>query len=344
MPRPPIGARLVDGKLVGVPVGGPYTIRLTLKEGDRGPARGHRPGLRRRPLGPGRPVEHGGGGRPDRRHAAGSAGRCAWGWTATGASAEEPLHWLVDSPDPVHSGDPDDRAERSAEAAQAGRKGAGLGLPFAVALVEQTGVPIGLVACAHGGTSMEQWNPAKKGEGGNSLYGSMLRQVQARRRQGQGRALVPGRERRDRRRGLRRSTRRSSPTSSPPSAPDLNQPELPFYYVQIGRFVNADDPKGWNAVQDAQRRLPERVPNTAVVSVIDLELDDLIHVGTQGLKRTGPAAGADRRARALRPGRRAPRRRSTASPAGRTTPCVVKFKGVNMRIGLRPGGWQGMGG
>ncbi len=24
---------------------------------------------------------------------------------------------------------------------------------------------------------MEQWNPAKKGEGGNSLYGSMLRQV-----------------------------------------------------------------------------------------------------------------------------------------------------------------------
>ena len=40
-------------------------------------------------------------------------------------------------------------------------------------------------------------------------------------------------------------------------------------------------------MQDAQRRLPERVPNTAVVSVIDLELDDLIHVGTQGLKRAG---------------------------------------------------------
>ena len=93
------------------------------------------------------------------------------------AQAEEPLHWLVDSPDPVHSGDPKTRAERSAQQHKTRTKGAGLGLPFAVAMVESTGVPIGLVASAHGGTSMEQWNPAKKGEGGNSLYGSMLRQV-----------------------------------------------------------------------------------------------------------------------------------------------------------------------
>ena len=62
---------------------------------------------------------------------------------------------------------------------------------------------------------------------------------------------------------------------------DLDQPELPFYYVQIGRFVAAGDAKGWNAVQDAQRLIPDRVPNTAVVAAIDLELDDLIHVGTR---------------------------------------------------------------
>ncbi|HEV3024024.1 MAG TPA: sialate O-acetylesterase, partial [Pirellulales bacterium] len=91
--------------------------------------------------------------------------------------AEEPLHWLVDSPDPVHSGDPSTRAERAAGAHKTRRKGAGLGLPFAVSMVNATNVPIGLVACAHGGTSMEQWNPSKKDEGGNSLYGSMMRQV-----------------------------------------------------------------------------------------------------------------------------------------------------------------------
>ncbi|MCL4218335.1 MAG: hypothetical protein KJ052_15210, partial [Candidatus Hydrogenedentes bacterium] len=38
-------------------------------------------------------------------------------------------------------------------------KGAGLGLPFAKAVAEATGRPIGLVPCAHGGTSMTQWSP-----------------------------------------------------------------------------------------------------------------------------------------------------------------------------------------
>ncbi len=43
----------------------------------------------------------------------------------------------------------------------------------------------------------------------------------------------------------------------------------------------------WNQLQDLQRRLAEEIPNTAVVASVDLELDDLIHIGTQGLKRLG---------------------------------------------------------
>src|SRR5207302_1603149 len=66
---------------------------------------------------------------------------------------------------------------------------------------------------------------------------------------------------------------------------DLHQPDLPFYLVQIGRFaaLNESACKYWNAVQETQRRIPERIALTAVVSAIDLELDDAIHVGTQGL-------------------------------------------------------------
>ena len=126
----------------------------------------------------------------------------------------------------------------------------------------------------------------------------------------------------------------------------FGQPELPFYFVQIGRFVVGANPKGWNAIQDAQRTLPERVPNTGVISVIDLELDDLIHVGTQGLKR----AGARLAKLALR---------EQFGQIGATTPTldrvtrgphntlVLKFKGVNMsaaapsRMGQTMG--QGMG-
>jgi sialate O-acetylesterase len=114
---------------------------------------------------------------------------------------------------------------------------------------------------------------------------------------------------------------------------DLGQPDLPFYFVQIGRFVHAGDPKPWNAVQDAERTLPDRVPNTAVVASIDLELDDLIHVGTQGQKRLGQRLAKV----ALR---------ELFGQVGATTPTldrvikgpnntlVVRFKGVN--IGPEP--------
>jgi sialate O-acetylesterase len=95
--------------------------------------------------------------------------------------AQEPLHWEIDAVDPVHLdllgpafADPAARAGFSQDHHKGRGQGAGLGLPFAVSLAEQTGVPIGLLTCAHGGTSMAQWSPAKKGEGGRSLYGAML--------------------------------------------------------------------------------------------------------------------------------------------------------------------------
>ena len=120
----------------------------------------------------------------------------------------------------------------------------------------------------------------------------------------------------------------------PPCGTDLNQPELPFYFVQIGRFINEADPKPWNMVQEAQRRLPERVPHTAVVSVIDLELDDLIHVGTQGMKRAGArlARIAEREVYGL-PGATTPTLDQVYRGPHNTL--IVKFKGVNMPSGPR---------
>ena len=171
------GTKFVDGKLVGVPTGGPYTINVTVKKDNI---------TSQVSVGPvfvgdlwvlaGQSNMEGVGDLIDVTPPHPQV--MCLGMDGKWARAEEPLHWLVDSPDPVHSGDPKDRAARSAQQHKTRTKGAGLGLPFAVALVEQTRVPIGLVACAHGGTSMEQWNPAKKGEGGNSLYGSMLRQIE----------------------------------------------------------------------------------------------------------------------------------------------------------------------
>src|SRR5208282_3684892 len=126
-----------------------------------------------------------------------------------------------------------------------------------------------------------------KEQGGGSLYGSMLRQVR----------LAGGKVK-----GVLWYQGESDALSGPETSKsyqrvftdfiasvrsDFGQPELPFYYVQIGRFISGADPKGWNTVQEAERLIPDRVPNTAVVSVVDLELDDLIHVGTHGLIRAG---------------------------------------------------------
>jgi len=203
--------------------------------------------------------------------------------------AQEPLHWLCCSIDPVHNPNgviPGD--EQHAEWHRTRNKGAGLGLTFAKAMVEATGVPVGLVPCAHGGTSLSQWSPDLAHLGGGSLYGSMLRRVKA----------VGGRVK-----GVLwyQGESDANPNDAPLFAErftrlvedvrrDFADPNLPFYTVQIGRFVVAMPQEGeiaWNQVQDTQRRLAEQIPNTAVVAAVDLELDDLIHIGTQGLKRLG---------------------------------------------------------
>ena len=54
-----------------------------------------------------------------------------------------------------------------------------MGLTFAKAMAEATGVPIGLIPAAHGGTSMQQWEPSRKHMGGGSLYGATLARVAA---------------------------------------------------------------------------------------------------------------------------------------------------------------------
>lgn len=332
---------LVDGKFSGVATGGPYTVVANIKKGDD---------VFQVSVGPifvgdlwvlaGQSNMQGVGDLVDVTPPHEKV--MALGMDDKWVQAVEPLHWLVDSPDPVHSGDPNTRAERSANEHKTRTKGAGLGLPFAAAMANATNVPVGLIITAHGGTSMGQWDPAKKGEGGNSLYGSMLRSINLAGGKVKGLLWYQGES-------------DSSPEASvifedvftkfiQAVRDDLGQADLPFYYVQIGRFAIGGDSKGWNLVQDAQRRVVDKVANTAVVPVIDLELDDAIHVGTQGQKRAGKRLANI----ALR---------ELFGQAGASTPTLdrvtqgpnntleVNFRGVNRGVGL-PGmmGRGGMGG
>jgi len=200
--------------------------------------------------------------------------------------ATEPLHLLAESPDQCHALRQCTAAEGEALRCKA-TKGSGVGMFFAREMVRRSGVPQGLICAAHGGTSMTQWNPALKAEGGASQYGSMLLSVRATGQpvagvlwyQGESDALpqdVPLYEKRMTE--LVAATRR-----------DLSQPGLPWVTVQISRVyglaAKREDIKAWNDIQELQRLLPKKIRNLETVAAIDLPLDDGIHIGVDGFPR-----------------------------------------------------------
>jgi sialate O-acetylesterase len=206
--------------------------------------------------------------------------------------AVEPLHWLSDSRDPVHLGDRFQGLDEEGRQLQRSRlrrerkKGAGLALPFAKHLLEHTGIPIGLIPAAHGGTSMTQWDPAQKEGGGESLYGSLLKQ--ARRAGGKVKGVLWYQGESDANPEAAGLFRERFSKLIAALREDLASPRLPFYYVQIGRYVvDGRDPGPWKTVQEAQRIAAGEIPGTAVAASLDLPLDDAIHVSTGGLKRLG---------------------------------------------------------
>jgi len=265
--------------------------------------------------------------------------------------ATEPLHNRADSVYPVYwnVGDPSKGKRLTGEAAFNARKnrtrGAGLGLPFAKDLAQKTGVPIGLLPCAYGGTSMDQWNPALKKEGNKSLYGAMMKRI----------ALAGGKVK-----GVLwyQGESDANPGGSPiyfdkfktmilAIRSDLKQPDLPFYLVQIGRFVvNGGSPDDWNKVQDAERQIELQVPQTGAVAAIDQDLDDLIHVDTKGQivvgHRLANLAGIDlfRDKTAYKNLKRGPRVDKITTRGGDKRRLLVYFSGVNGKL-VAPGRLSG---
>ena len=225
--------------------------------------------------------------------------------------AREPIHNLSDAIDPVHV----DRCG-GVRPPRPSCVCVGPGVFFAKALRRLTGVPQGVLACAHGGTSMAEWDPGRKKMGSRSFYGALLRRFRKNGGriaglvwyQGCAEASAESASRYlEKMRGFIRSLRR-----------DLGDARLPFVMAQICRYCTNDlDSRSWNQVQDMQRRLQELVPHCATVSTIDLELEDIIHLNAASQERLG-----GRLAQAMRALREGPR-------AGKLPPalkCVVARK------------------
>lgn len=212
--------------------------------------------------------------------------------------ARDPLHLLAEARDPVYGG-PSRRL--AGEVNQYKRleikklqviRGVGPGLAFGQEMQRRTGIPQGLIPCALGGTSMQQWDPALKSQGGKGLYGATLRRFLKNGGRVAGVVWYQGcSDANDndaqlytrRMKKLVQSFRR-----------DCGQPALPWAIVQIARVIQsastmvaAKSQQNWHSIQEQQRLLTGVIPHCTVVPAIDLELDDGIHLSGREQNRLG---------------------------------------------------------
>jgi sialate O-acetylesterase len=222
-----------------------------------------------------------------------------WSFTPAGEweVAAEPLHRHWESFTTVHQelnrpGLPDDRRDLSnAELARLASRerlyGCGLGLAFGIDRATATGKPVGLLPCAHGGTTLEQWSFRHKGRGGASLYGAMLERV--RRAGGNlcGMLWYQGESEGWSQESCVAYGERFAEWVGE-LRKDFGRPEFPVLTVQIGRtMLDTIDPLSWTKIRHVQAAFPNSVPFTAATSAVDLPLIDAIHINASGLRRLG---------------------------------------------------------
>jgi hypothetical protein len=196
--------------------------------------------------------------------------------------ATDPLHILGESPDVCHNGGAQFSPELGEKARRDAVKGVGAGIFFGREMLNRSGVPQGLIATAHGGTSMTQWDPNAK----DCMYQSMLQSVRATGQPVAGVLWYQGESETnpenvtpytERMKKLVAATRR-----------DFRLPNLPWVIVQLSHFYeNREDVSTWNRIQEQQRLLPDKIKNLETISSIDLPLDDAIHIGAAGYPTLG---------------------------------------------------------
>lgn len=230
-----------------------------------------------------------------------------WAFTSAGRweSAREPLIKLWESFTPVNQtllrqNLPADKASLNDEALakllQARTTGVGPGLFFAQAIREVLGCPVGLINAAHGGTTLEQWSPAKKDEGVHSLYGAMLERIKRSAARIEGILWYQGES--DARMDYPACGSEISAAASSYAVrfadwvesvrTDLDRPDLPVIAVQIGNTTFPKvSPFDWNEVRWQQYRLPEKIPHLALTATLDLPLNDIFHLASSAQNRLG---------------------------------------------------------
>ncbi|WP_409342074.1 sialate O-acetylesterase [Paenibacillus sp. MBLB4367] len=153
-------------------------------------------------------------------------------------------------------------------------------LAFARLVKKETGIPIGLLQTALGGSPLERWNPDEIGD----LYRNMMTVIESAGGRVKGVLWYQGCSDCDAGHAgtyLERFTRVVQHWRD-----DLGDAELPVLTVQLNRYAAyADGEEGnrcWGIVREAQRTAAAQIPNVFVVPALDCPLSDTIHNSPAG--------------------------------------------------------------
>ena len=200
------------------------------------------------------------------------------------AVAEEPINFVPESLDKAHNGygagPGRPPAAKLAEIRRKADRGVTPALFFALEMQRRTGVPQGLVPCALGGTTMEQWSPELREKGGASFYGAMMRRFEKLGQPVAGMLWYQGESDSTSEQNAAHYTERMKALVAALRR-DTGQPRLPWLMAQLGRHVDKFS-FPWNNLQEQQRLLPEVIATLATVPTVDLEIDDPIHICSRG--------------------------------------------------------------
>lgn len=155
--------------------------------------------------------------------------------------------------------------------------GTGPAVAFVQEMYRLTGIPQGIIACAHGGTSMAQWDPSLKKLAGKSLYGATIRRIKKNGGKITGIIWYQGESDATQDACLVYTERMKKLVGS--FRKDLKIPDLPFVTVQIGRLINTGFRREyWNSIQNQQYNLVKKIKKFSLVPSVHLSLDDSIHI------------------------------------------------------------------
>ncbi|MFO7882541.1 MAG: sialate O-acetylesterase [Kosmotogaceae bacterium] len=154
-------------------------------------------------------------------------------------------------------------------------------LNFAKKIKRECSTPVGLLQCSLGGSSLSQWNPGENGE----LYKNMLEIIKT--QGGKIRGILWYQGCSDVVKGLCESYLERFKEFVQALRKDLKDKQLPFFTVQLNRFVAEMEPwgmddEGWAMVRNAQRVAAKAISGVYVIPSLDVPLSDNIHNSSHG--------------------------------------------------------------